>query len=558
MKLFISYRSSDHREVDYIARQLRSIKDENSIAKYTTWQDKHDLDAGKSWWDGIIEAIIDCDIFVFHLSPEYLESKVCVAELNYAVERNRPIIPVVLDTAYYINPRTKKPDINFWDDVPNWLSNYQFLFFNEDDFLERFERAVAKFEENWHQDIDVRPPMNPDDNSVHGSTFAVYASATDYAIRLAFDDAKPLFRELVTRNDAHFADICRQWLTLLDRYQELLDAKQHRAPRAVFKRMWDSYTEIFPLDFVDDLYPDATETVVIFDPKNLAKMPFWRKKKAQPPQLEDVKLQQENPKSTTQPSPETMQSVVTETPKPAQTTKLKTATTKTKPTSLSLLSAPFEWIEIPKKGYSIAKYPVTNAQFVKFIEVGGYNTERWWTKDGWQKRQKENWAEPRYWGDSKWNGAEQPVVGVSWYESVAFCLWMSEATGEKIMLPTEDQWQYAAQGDDGRTYPWGNDWDATRCQNGAGGNAKSTSPVTQYEGKGDSPFGVVDMAGNVWEWCLTDYDAKTNNINSSANSRVLRGGSWLNSDSVDGHCGNRYFRFPHYWYYDFGFRLSRS
>ncbi|MEL6527507.1 MAG: toll/interleukin-1 receptor domain-containing protein [Chloroflexota bacterium] len=66
-KLFISYRSSDHREVDYIAKQLRSIKDENGSAKYTTWQDKHDLNAGKSWWDGIIEAIINCDIFVFHL-----------------------------------------------------------------------------------------------------------------------------------------------------------------------------------------------------------------------------------------------------------------------------------------------------------------------------------------------------------------------------------------------------------------------------------------------------------------------------------------------------------
>lgn len=157
-KLFISYRSSDHREVDYIAKQLRSIKDENGNTKYTTWQDKHDLDAGKSWWDGIIEAIIDCDIFVFHLSPDYLASKVCIAELNYDVERNRPIVPVVLDSAYYLNPRTKKPDIDFWDDVPDWLGNYQFLFFNEDDFLLRFERAVIKFEENWPQTLKyVRP-----------------------------------------------------------------------------------------------------------------------------------------------------------------------------------------------------------------------------------------------------------------------------------------------------------------------------------------------------------------------------------------------------------------
>ena len=67
-----------------------------------------------------------------------------------------------------------------------------------------------------------------------------------------------------------------------------------------------------------------------------------------------------------------------------------------------------------------------------------------------------SWSEPRFWNDSQWNGAQHPVVGVSWYEAVAFCLWLSDVTGERIMLPTEDQWQYAAQGDDGRTYPWGN------------------------------------------------------------------------------------------------------
>ena len=138
-KLFISYRSSDHREVDYIAEQLRSLKHDDGVQKYTTWQDKHDLEAGKSWWDGIVDAIILCDMFVFHLSPDYLDSAVCMAELNYAVERGRPIIPIVLESAYYISPRTKKPDIEFWQDIPEWLGKYQFLFYNDDDFFERFE-----------------------------------------------------------------------------------------------------------------------------------------------------------------------------------------------------------------------------------------------------------------------------------------------------------------------------------------------------------------------------------------------------------------------------------
>src|SRR5262249_42941710 len=119
--------------------------------------------------------------------------------------------------------------------------------------------------------------------------------------------------------------------------------------------------------------------------------------------------------------------------------------------SLGLLPAPFAWVEIPgeigKKWtgapYAIAKYPVTNAQFRVFVAAGGYSQSKWWTDAGWQRLLKDGWTEPLFWTDRKWNGAERPVVGVSWYETVAFCLWLSDRTGEKIMLPTEDQWQYA-------------------------------------------------------------------------------------------------------------------
>jgi formylglycine-generating enzyme required for sulfatase activity len=219
----------------------------------------------------------------------------------------------------------------------------------------------------------------------------------------------------------------------------------------------------------------------------------------------------------------------------------------------ALLPAPFAWVEIPggrgtmatdesgvtlsipTERYWMGKYPVTNAQYAKFIDAGGYKQNRWWTALGWQTCQKEKWTQPRFWTDAKWNSADQPqpVVGVSWYEAVAFCQWLSEATGEKIMLPTEAQWQYAAQGGDGRVYPWGNKWEAARCNHNVGGQGiGKTTPVRQYEGKGDSHFGVVDMAGNVWEWCLTDYDKRTDDMHSAARFRVLRGGSWDNLTTI--------------------------
>ncbi|MGB1288507.1 MAG: SUMF1/EgtB/PvdO family nonheme iron enzyme [Aggregatilineales bacterium] len=186
--------------------------------------------------------------------------------------------------------------------------------------------------------------------------------------------------------------------------------------------------------------------------------------------------------------------------------------------STEYITGLIDWIDIPGKNYSIGKYPVTNAQYANFVEAGGYQEKRWWTELGWTVKQTENWRQPRYWTDSKWNGTDYPVVGVSWYEAVAFCLWLSELTGENITLPTSEQWQYAAQGDDGRKFPWGEEWDCTRCNNSvAPCRSDGTTPVTAYEGKGDSPFGVVDMTGSVWEWSLNLYDNR---------KYILRGGSY--------------------------------
>lgn len=231
------------------------------------------------------------------------------------------------------------------------------------------------------------------------------------------------------------------------------------------------------------------------------------------------------------------------------------------PSSTDLMPPPFDWIEIPGNVHNIAKYPVTNAQFAKFIEAGGYDEPRWWTDAGWMELEDNDWTEPLYWNDSRWNGAEQPVVGVSWYEAVAFCLWLSEATGEQIMLPTEDQWQRAAQGHDGRAYPWGHKWNSNRCNNSVDVISDKTTPVTQYEAsgnrtKGNSASGMVDMAGNVWEWCLTGYDDRENDIIRTCD-RVRRGGSWFDKDPNLFRCDSRFGDKPDLRTDGWGFRLAR-
>ncbi len=229
-----------------------------------------------------------------------------------------------------------------------------------------------------------------------------------------------------------------------------------------------------------------------------------------------------------------------------------------------ILPAPFAWVEIPagkvklvntwdkdentylKKNqphefdvpaFSITKYPITNGQYQIFVDVpDGYANPKWWDYSSdaavWRK------ANPKPL-DRDFPADDHPRANVTWYEAVAFCRWLNargndESVGVtrtssmQISLPTEQQWQRAAQGDTGWAYPWGNDWDASRCNNNVSPNdSNATTPVTTYEGKdkGDSPFGVSDMSGNVFEWCLTEYTTGSSEL-VGKNVRVLRGGSW--------------------------------
>jgi formylglycine-generating enzyme required for sulfatase activity len=121
--------------------------------------------------------------------------------------------------------------------------------------------------------------------------------------------------------------------------------------------------------------------------------------------------------------------------------------------------------------------------------------------------------------------ANHPVVYVTWIEARTFCQWVG---GD---LPTETQWEKAARGTDGRIYPWGND--AITCERANyGGCSGDTMPVGQHSPAGDSPYGVADMAGNVWEWTSSLYRSYPYQSDdgredmSSSGYRVLRGGSF--------------------------------
>lgn len=201
---------------------------------------------------------------------------------------------------------------------------------------------------------------------------------------------------------------------------------------------------------------------------------------------------------------------------------------------------PHHTLDLPE--FQIARYPVTNADFARFIDDGGYGKRDYWTQAGWEWKEKVGRAQPELWQGGNFSAPAQPVVGVTWYEAVAYCNWLAARTGKPYRLPSEAEWEKAASWDAGaegrppgkRRFPWGEQAPTPEFCN-FGKNQGRPTPVGQYSPQGDSPCGCADMAGNVLEWCSTKWAEYYQDDGRRADDdlegeapRVVRGGSWAN------------------------------
>jgi formylglycine-generating enzyme required for sulfatase activity len=177
---------------------------------------------------------------------------------------------------------------------------------------------------------------------------------------------------------------------------------------------------------------------------------------------------------------------------------------------------------VQMSAFWLGETPVTNNQYARF-------------------RAEEGHREPALWRSERFSDPSQPVVGIDWNDAQAFCAWLSRAAKVEVKLPSEAQWEYAARGTDRRVYPWGNEPPnpSLACFTDSGVDA--LPPVGSYpEGRG--PFGALDQAGTVWEWCEDVWNKKIYSTRVAGAvldpvtttgdpiSRVLRGGSWYNGD----------------------------
>ena len=198
-------------------------------------------------------------------------------------------------------------------------------------------------------------------------------------------------------------------------------------------------------------------------------------------------------------------------------------------------------------------YEVTNEQYKEFIDSTGHPAP-------FLDPAKYPWAEKYNWKDGMYpEGTEKyPVVLVSWDDANTYAKWHGKR------LPTEAEWERAAKGRKNRLYPWGNEWDPTKCNSRENG-LKSAQTVDSYK-EGVSEFGLFNMAGNVWEWC-SDWYAKDYYKKSLKESpkgpevgatKVIRGGSWDTYGIHRLRCDARESQFPSTCSYDIGFRCVKD
>ena len=143
--------------------------------------------------------------------------------------------------------------------------------------------------------------------------------------------------------------------------------------------------------------------------------------------------------------------------------------------------------------YRIGRFPVTVAQFRRYLEESGA-------------------PQPDCWDDPRFNEPDQPAIGVSRTQAIAYCGWAG------LRLPTEAEWEKAARGTDGRPYPWGETFDPERCACAESGWGWTVPVIAHPAGAG--PFGAEQQAGNVWEWVSDRTDDGW---------VVVRGGSYLDT-----------------------------
>ncbi len=470
VRFFISYSRADRLFIDLLLPLLLPVYGNDCV-----WFDEQ-ITGGADWWKLILEEVSKCHIFLMLISNESLTSSYCQDECREAIRLQKLILPII------VRPKTDTWE-NIAEDIKQTLQKINYIDlsqgFTQTKAVTSFYSSINKLIERTNPSVSANHSDAPLANDVNGaiaSFFTEYSKNNWLAAKKALRIVRKFKNIPVFFDVDEYTDLLRQHEAMDQQYKALHIMAQYEAPSRVWEaiqKFQTQYPDYDPEKIFDDFHPDNKK-------------------------YKQIEI-------------------------------------------IDILPKPFEWCEIPNGSvtvtdassfnppgsiggqfdvahFAISKYPVTNAQFQAFIEAqDGYQNDVWWIYSSEAKNWHINNPVPK---NTAFVGDDFPRTNVCWFEAVAFCNWISTKSAQIITLPTEEQWQHAAQGNNELTYPWGNEFDQKLCNS----KSRGVSPVTYYKDV-PSPYGVSDLVGNVLEWCLNNWASGDINIEHGSR-RVLRGGSW--------------------------------
>jgi hypothetical protein len=517
MKLFMSYSRDDKQYVHELATALREE------TQHDVWIDRRLVGADR-WWDAILDEIAACECFIVILTPRYATSIFCAAELNYALALNKPILPLLMKPTELPAPLKGIQYI----DIENLSLEKTLL--RASQALGRIEVRLVKGDFRPSAVLPSRPPMpelKAGEPSEHVSE--VFAAAEE-----AIASGNPTLAEHLFRQ-VRLVDPDGLGVAATERLDEI----RWEWGRSI------SYTNVARL---------ASNPLTLRGAKAAWRVYLQKYGPAHDPDGLAVLLAKNDvpesfathvsPRSTRHgiASPETLITIMLDPDRsPVERAeagrRLAEVGDPRRGVGVTDKGLPdIDWCEIPEGEFSyqdggcltlpryyVARYPITYAQYQAFIDApDGYYHPRWW--EGLAKREMQP-------GEQVFRIANHPRENVSWYDAVAFCRWLSAQLGFRVRLPTEQEWEKAARGTDGRLYPWGNEYqsgyaniDESKFGKNGSYYLERTTPVGIYP-QGASPYGVLDACGNVWEWTLTEPE-RPSDPRAPDGYRIVRGGSW--------------------------------
>jgi formylglycine-generating enzyme required for sulfatase activity len=545
MKLFISYSRDDKQ---YVHELAEAFKEET---QHDVWLDRRLVGADR-WWDTILDEIERCECFIVILTPRCVTSIFCNAELGYALELGKPILPLLM-----------KPT-----DIPPSLRSIQYIDIGSLSLertllrcaqaLTRIEVKLIKggFPTRLNKPV-IRPAMpelKAGESSEHVSE--VFAAAEEAAAAGNVTLAESLFRQVMGADPEGFGGAAEERLDEMRwehgravSYSNLVRLATNPATIRGAKAAWRAYTQKYGSHYD----PNALGGVLSHTTTPVAVEGI------SPSRCDQVEALKRKTLLTILVNGDCSPVERAEAGRKLAEVGDTRAGVGVQPSGLPDIA----WCKVPAgefiyqdsarltlPTFLIAKYPVTYEQFQAFVDApDGFYNKKWW--EGLTKRE----TRP---GEQAFKFANHPRENVNWYDAVAFCRWLSAKLGYRVRLPTEQEWEKAARGSDGRLYPWGNDYasgyanvDESKYGNIGSFYLERTSAVGSYP-HGASPYGMLDASGNVWEWTLADReeDERPDGRSGSEERRVVRGGSWAD--------GQGYACVPFYMQFDASLRFDAA